>query len=885
MIPLPANNFYDIAGLLGYLESDQVILTPNQRLARRIRLAWGRRQVEQGHGCWNSPRVMSLEQWWQHCYEVAVLAGTPLPNLLTSMQELALWQTCITQHPDSELLLRPRGAAQLARDAYQHIQQWQIDWRSEPMASTFRVDADASLFLEWLQEFEQQLQSRQLSTIAQLLPQLAAQHPCEVIVLAEFDELPPLYLQSLQAQAQKIESYSFSTGSGSHRIVACDDSDGELLAAATWAQQIWSQQPEARVGLLVPRLQQRRHTVERALQQTFSDTTRLQRKPLPVNFSAGVSLDSCGVVRSALALLTLATEDSSLPLLVQLLHSRYRDNSEFLPEQQLIQSLYRRGRERVSASLLRHECARIKMGTAAVGLKLGRQLLELSQQRELRQRHLPSRWAALFSACLERLGWPGNAALDSEEYQQIEHWHGALEQLVELDRVCKPLAFSAALGQLQQICRETVFQPQSEDAQIQVLGLLEASGLQFDYLWICGMGSNEWPPAATPTPFIPGQVQRQLNLPHANAERELQYAQRLLRQFVACGADIVASYSRFDAEVAQPPSPLLAELAAVEDVIRRDRCAPAWLAIQERNQGRYYHDDTAPLVSDDEASGLRGGSGLIGDQSQCPFRAFAYHRLGARPLPDLAVALTAAERGSILHDALYTLWGELKNSSTLKTSSEEDREQLILHACTTAVGEFRRHHPQAELQALLDVEQRRLQTLLKTWLELESEREEFEVLAREEGSTIELGKLRLQLRIDRIDQLASGGKMIIDYKSGNGEIRYWGGERPQQPQLPLYAQALGEEVEAVSFAIVSSRDCAFRGLGRNIDTPGIKHDIASAVRNWEQAPQDWDGLQAYWQHSLTRLAQDFLDGKAPVDPVDKRNTCNWCGLESLCRVQ
>jgi ATP-dependent helicase/nuclease subunit B len=885
VISKPSNNFYDISGLVGYLESDQVILTPNQRLARRIRLGWGRWQVEQGRDCWNSPPVMSLQQWWQHCYEMAVVAGAQLPNLLTSAQELALWQTCIQQHPASAVLLRPRGAAQLARDAYQHIQQWQIDWRSEPMASTFKVDADASLFLEWLEEFEQQLQTRQLSTMQQLLPQLAAQHPCEVIVLAEFDELSPLYLQSLQAQAQTVENYSFRADSGSHRIVACEDSDGEVLAAAAWAQQIWSRDPEARVGLLVPQLQQRRQTVQRALQQAFSNVAGLQRKALPVNFSAGVSLDSCGVVRTALGLLKLATEDSNLPLLVQLLHSRYRDNTEFLQEQQLIQRLYRRGRERVAASLLRHECARIKVGAAEVGLQLGRQLLELSQQRELRERHLPSQWGAMFSACLERLGWPGNAALDSEEYQQIEHWHGALAQLAELDRVCKPLTFSAALGQLQQICREAVFQSQTEDAQIQVLGLLEAAGLQFDYLWLCGMGSNEWPPAATPTPFIPGQLQRQLNLPHANAERELQYAQGLMHQFIACGADIVASYSRFDADVAQPPSPLLNELAATEEIIESGGYAPAWLEIQAQNQGRFYSDETAPGVSDIEATDLRGGSGLIADQSQCPFRAFAYHRLGARPLPDLAVALTAAERGSILHDALYTLWGELANSSALKASSEEEREQLIVRACTAAVGEFRRHHPQPEIQALLDIEQRRLQTLLKAWLQLEAEREDFEVLAREEGSTIELGKLRLQLRIDRIDQLASGGKMIIDYKSGSGEIRYWGGERPQQPQLPLYAQALGDEVEAVSFAIVSSRECAFRGLGRHTDTPGIKNDIASAARTWEQAPQDWDTLQEYWQRSLARLAQDFLDGKALVDPVDKRNTCTWCGLESLCRIQ
>jgi ATP-dependent helicase/nuclease subunit B len=884
VIPQKTNSFYDITGLVDHLQSGHVILTPNQRLARRIRLGWGQLQTQQGLSCWSSPPVMSLQQWWLRCYETAIIGGAELPNLLTSGQELCVWQSVILKNPASSGLLRPRGAAQLARDAYHHMLAWGIDWKTEPTSSIFGLDADAARFLEWLQAFEQQLRARSLTTVPQLLPQLALQNPCEAIVLAEFDELAPLYRDSLQAQAAHLQEYSFSTDPGQHLVVGCEDNEGEVLAAAAWAKQIFSHHPEARVGILVPQLQHRRQTVQRALQQAFSDISWLQRKPLPVNFSAGVSLDSCGVVRTALALLKLADEDSSLPGLVQLLGSRYRDSSEYPLEQQLIRRLYRRGREQVTSSLLRHECAGIK-GAAEAGLKLGRQLLTLSQQRDLDASHMPSHWAGLFSTSLQVLGWPGDSALDSQEYQQIEHWQSALDQMSELDRVCTPMSYRTALHHLHQICVETIFQPQTEDAPIQVLGLLEAAGLQFDYLWLCGMSSNEWPSAATPNPFIPGQIQRHNNLPHANAERELHYAQGLLRQFIACGADIVASYARFEGDVPQLPSPLLKELEATESSIDGPDAAPIWLEIQARSELQCRHDDIAPAVSDAEASAVRGGSGLIADQSQCPFRAFAYHRLGARPLPELSVALTAAERGSILHDALFQLWGELADSAGLQAADEQERKDIILRACSSAVDAFRQHHPQADMQSLLDLELQRLQPLLKAWLEVEAERTAFSVFAREEGTTIELGNLTLQLRIDRIDQLADGRKMIIDYKSGGGEIRYWGGERPQQPQLPLYAQAMGDDVDAVSFAIVSARDSGFRGLGRAAVAPGIKSDIASALRAWEQPPQDWDALQEYWGQTLQQLAQDFLDGKASVDPVDARNTCTWCGLESLCRIQ
>jgi hypothetical protein len=32
------------------------------------------------------------------------------------------------------------------------------------------------------------------------------------------------------------------------------------------------------------------------------------------------------------------------------------------------------------------------------------------------------------------------------------------------------------------------------------------------------------------------------------------------------------------------------------------------------------------------------------------------------------------------------------------------------------------------------------------------------------------------------------------------------------------------------------------------------------------------------------LAQDFLDGKADVDPRDPPKTCERCGLQTLCRI-
>ena len=48
-------------------------------------------------------------------------------------------------------------------------------------------------------------------------------------------------------------------------------------------------------------------------------------------------------------------------------------------------------------------------------------------------------------------------------------------------------------------------------------------------------------------------------------------------------------------------------------------------------------------------------------------------------------------------------------------------------------------------------------------------------------------------------------------------------------------------------------------------------------------PLDSHQLQQ-WRVTIERLATDFLQGVAWVDPKQFPKTCEYCGLESFCRV-
>jgi ATP-dependent helicase/DNAse subunit B len=185
------------------------------------------------------------------------------------------------------------------------------------------------------------------------------------------------------------------------------------------------------------------------------------------------------------------------------------------------------------------------------------------------------------------------------------------------------------------------------------------------------------------------------------------------------------------------------------------------------------------------------------------------------------------------------------------------------------------------------LEGRRLQALMHEWLEVENERSDFQVQAREHEISLKIAPLEITLRVDRIDRLADGSQLIIDYKSGRCDVGDWLGERPAKPQLLLYGIAAATDaqappVSALAFARVRARDCAYVGAGRIEAAPGIRTDIVKLVGEKIQA-EDWDSLNSAWREILEQLVANFVAGDAAVDPLSP-SSCSYCGLQSFCRI-
>ena len=221
------------------------------------------------------------------------------------------------------------------------------------------------------------------------------------------------------------------------------------------------------------------------------------------------------------------------------------------------------------------------------------------------------------------------------------------------------------------------------------------------------------------------------------------------------------------------------------------------------------------------------------------------------------MGLSAMTRGTILHEILYRLWGHWKTSNKLTELSTEALYQQVNQQIQDVLTEQAKKHPILLGLRFKELEHQRLFNLTKQWLEIEKNRVPFEVAAVEQKATINFGDLNISLSIDRVDHV-DNKTVLIDYKTGSVNAKDWEGDRPKDPQLPLYVMAYTEAVNGCAFAQIKSNNIKFSGL---MDDPAIP-DISLCT--------DWPEQVQQWQQTLHNLAAEFTQGESTLRVYNKQ---------------
>ncbi|OUR84706.1 DNA helicase [Cycloclasticus sp. 44_32_T64] len=879
--------------LFSALKKGTVVITVNQRLARHLLTKIEQAYIKDAAVTWPSPSIISFDSWllqlWQQRFDhLDEVDNQSIINktLLSPEQALVLWEQVIRESQDAELL-NVVATAKAASTARQLAIQWQIDERP---SSQFNSSMDLSAFEAWHKAYQEKLirgnwidRVQLVEAVTILIDQSCLPYP-QQMVLAGFDVLTPsqqALLSLLKANGCELSEYTPYEISNKTQLVAAVDTKEEMLMMAQWARERLDESPDSSIGIVVPELQAVRQQLETTFNTVFYPSVSYAIDvPFnkPYNVSLGRPLSHYAPIQQISRWLQFFNRPLPLNELIILLRSPFLSagEAEWGERAQLELNLRKNGY--LTCSI--HQLNKVLQATEAEESRC--RLLQLSIHEVIQlldkkpNRVLPSEWVELIRLLLAAAGVQGDKELNSTEYQVFQAWDNVLHTFASLDAVYKLIDYDTAINAIRRLVAERVFQPETPPAPIQIMGLMEASGHTFDALWVCGLHDKCWPAASQPSPFLPLAEQRKQGLVQSSATLQHDYAANITRNWAKSANSVIFSYSSFDAETPRQMSPLLEPYDVVDKnsllkEIPLDR-------LGQRITGEsisLLEDGNGPLLNNEGVT--HGGVGVLKEQSACPFKAFAHYRLLANSMEEPEPGIDARLRGTLVHRALEVLWGKLKTHRALCLLADEEKHSL-LETVTTQIIEHESQYTPILKTAFGRLEARRISELLEDWLAIDIEREPFEVIEKEFRNVLTVGPLKLNTIIDRVDILDDGSTAIIDYKTGSTTITSWFGERPEEPQLPLYSVFGSGSVHSISFAQLKKGNAKYVGISDGSDQFSCLKSIAEAKAD----EQDWAAQMSHWRGVISSLADEFVAGDARVNPTKK--ACDYCDLTSLCRI-
>ena len=853
------------------------ILTVNSRLARYLQATTDQYQKEKNHLVWVTPTILPLQTWLERQFHNVNTDGF---YLLSDFQEHCVWEKIIKTSQDTFAM--PAGSlAKLAQRAFELLTLWQVP---QNILADFSHQPETQILQKWITDFQEHCHKKHWITRAALPAHLKQYHETlalpKTIVLMGFDEINPALNEFFSTLATcKIKHEALAATISDKKQIAFENTEAELIAMAHFAKSTLKENPQAKIGCVVPDLQNKRDTVLKIFSDIFYEDN-----PLPINLSAGVAMSSQQMIQTALTVLKWCHTALPIQTIYAILQSPYLCANEDEKNDGARCDAFLREKNYLFVTLpdLFFAFTSIQLSR---GTFLSRwQIFYSNYQKISKNKHTPSQWAHHFLHLLQTLSWPSQHTQSSEEFQLLERFKKLMHEFAKLDALFSALPYRNALALLMKLADSTLFQAKSHQEPIQILGLLETSDMIFDTLWVSGVNNQSWPPAAKPHPLIPYAIQQRYNLPHATAKHELEFYTHITERLKKRANKIIFSYAIKEGDQQLSPSQLIHDIPTGRYAFEKIPTPAENVFLTKEME--IIDDTLAPPITD--YSAIRGGTQILELQSLCPFRAFATIRLRARAFNKPQIGLSAKSKGILIHQILLAIWEELKNSAALHALSDDDLRALIKDTLNRSSGGSLSATDTNNTAFFYQIEKRRLAKLIFNWLQAEKARGEFSVFQCETAEQITIGKLQLETRIDRVDQLRDGSLLLIDYKTNSNSTNGWFQERITDLQLPLYA-AFGNQNQyrGIAFAEIKSDQITFRGVIHE------QHIFADQTQ-FELTPIDkrknnlgintWQNLQMTWKTALENLSEEFCSGVALINPI-KPATCQTCDLKPLCRYQ
>ncbi len=401
--------------------------------------------------------------------------------------------------------------------------------------------------------------------------------------------------------------------------------------------------------------------------------------------------------------------------------------------------------------------------------------------------------------------------------------------------------------------------PRDDDhPRLRILGLLEARLLGSDVTILGGLNQGVWPGEPQTDPWLSRPMKNDLGL--GPPERRIGLSAHDFVQRFSTG-DVVLTYARkIDGAPATPSRWILRleALLAAAGVSSATSGATAWRTIARGLSApspaiRISPPCPAPPVA---ARPRRLSVTAVETLVNNPYRVYAERILALKPLDPLASVPDAAERGSLVHEALRRF------SERIAVHLGEDALDVLL-ACGHEV-----FAPYLADPRVAGFWWPRFERVAR-WFVADEMRNQATTVARLHECEARLALLvdgdefLLTARADRIDRLADGSLRIVDYKTGAlpAQKDVASGLRPQ---LPLEAWLAGEGAFTGLAAAPASELVYIRLAG----------GIPAGERRAAHASATSAQLAANAKEGMARLLADYARPDTPYVALgaDERNS-------------
>ena len=696
------------------LPKGSLILTPNNRLAIHLQRELSIALNHQGHDSFELPLIKPFSAWLESLYISLPYASS---KLLTSMQFQLLW---VRDSEQGEAIEREHfrqinkliSAWALCHDYQISIDQLNpyIDERSRYFASKYK-------HVKRICKKEGLISSSELPEfLCESVDQFEGLLPAKIICY-EFLELTPSRIALLNAFREycEIEQYNSDTSKPVNPSSFCvANRDTQVRAAARWAKNelLKRSKPERttnnasinedvdncikqdanvhqqhayaksfKVVCVWPKLERDWEAVNRVFmeelhREELGENIADPHSPI-FNISGGVALTNHPMVNIALKLLAFNQIDHRMHFddLNELINSPllagYQD--ERIARANLVLALKERawhtyGLKEIidvgSEANSNHYSPVLSVAFDQIVSSHASAILNLAD------------WCALFKNQLKRLGWPNVLSQSGKRIKELTF--EAFTDLSKMSTELKQMTASSAMNCLASALSQIVFQENNNSrAPIQVLGMVEAAGLHADAVWIADFDTSTWPSPLNPNPYLPYQLQVELNLPQSNLIREKHYLERLLHSYSNDNGEIATSYVSEESEFVQPSrllKPQSSESFVGEHIdVQIDQCF-------HFTELEGICDEYGPIYEDQV---LKSGVSTLRQQAQCPFLAFSRNRLKVKEMQEACIGLTPQNRGQILHGVLDKFWRVYRSQEALAAGMQDKSVYITLDKLIT----------------------------------------------------------------------------------------------------------------------------------------------------------------------------------------------------------